>query len=220
MQLIEAWFEKGKNFYIGRALYASIGRKQAVKDLLAKGKSPLAQEALENALQELLESNTASVASVADKPGPKAEDTEKMPESTDAVLQALRNEWLPLYQHMNYLRHSLDQFTGNFPEMIEKRKPIAFEILALDKKINQLWDRKKYYEKHGKLPFTVEQDALPMEPTELAITINNLKRYIRRHANNMRKKPGNATYAQKYKHYKELYKLATGKEYNDDQSKN
>jgi hypothetical protein len=96
-----------------------------------------------------------------------------MPQSKDPVLQALRNEWQPLYQRMNYLRHELDRVTttaefplyevgndpGNSPEEISKREPIAFEILELEQQCMRIWARRDHYLQQGKLPEVKERPA-------------------------------------------------------------
>jgi len=59
---------------------------------------------------------------------------EIMPDSTDNVLMALKNEWMPLYQSMNYKRHQLDRYQNNSAKAIAERKLLAFEVIELEQK--------------------------------------------------------------------------------------
>jgi hypothetical protein len=213
MQIIKNWLNSSQNFTAGATLYKAIGKNTALKNLLAKGETPFAKKLLVEELEKL-----ATVSVQEFLPDVIAEETAVMEDSSNNVLQAIKNEWSPLYQRMNYLRHQLDKdFEDmNSPAAIAYRKPIAREILQLEQKNISLWKKRDYYKKHGKLPFTEETKIeIPTDPVAHAKLISNLGSYIRRYRKQMQDKPDDAKAAQLYNENKAKYLEVAGKEYEE-----
>jgi hypothetical protein len=214
MQIIVNWLKGSRNFQIGATLYKTFGTNQALKNLLEKGETKFCKDLLVEELQSLLEREEP--VELPEDPDP--DETRVMPDSPDDILQAIKNEWTPLYQRMNYLRHALDK---DFDDMnseaaIAYRKPIAFEILELEQQCEHIWAKRKYYLKEGKLPDVKENKLeVPEDPVQLANLINNTKKNIRRNRKLMNENPDMPKYTQLYISYKTFYKLITGDDYQE-----
>ena len=143
------------------------------------------------------------------------ETSTAMPASDDAVLESIKNKWMPLYQRMNLLRHSLDKYgDDNSDAASAYRLPITNEIIDLEKQCTAIWDERDYYIANGRLPFVAEKTVeIPEDPIELANLISNLKKNIRRNRKEMKAHPDKPQYAQFYEQYKKQYKEVTGHEY-------
>jgi hypothetical protein len=211
MEIIRKWLTSGKNFHVGVAIYKTLGNNDQLKILFAQGKTAFAEQALLKELSLLLTSPPAAVIS-------KTARTEVIPESTDSVLKAIRNEWLPKYQRMNYLRHELDKFKGNAPSMVASRKPIATEILTLEKECNNHWEEADEYVRNGKVPTAAPEFDLivPEDPLERAKSIENAKRNIRRNRQQMTKHPDKPAPALLYDKYRDFYFRLTGNHYQEN----
>lgn len=210
MYVIEKWLNGPRNFYVGKAVYQTVGNDKHLLEVLNKGKTPIAEELLLKALQKLC---AAPAAAPVAKPMETADD---MPVSNDPVVKSIREEWMKPYQEMNYKRHELDKYQGNDPAMVMKRKELAFEILELEQQCMKAWKKRDHYQQHGKLPdVATKQIVLPTDPIELGKYISNLAKNIRRNKQLMKEHPDKPVYAQKYEEYKQEYIDATGKEYQE-----
>lgn len=199
MELIQKWLSGTRNFYVGVVLYKQFGIDEDLKKLLAGKPEPYLQKRLEEALAEVLQKPKVVLQIPVNK-----KELAEMPKSEDAILEALRREWLPLYQRMNYLRHELDRFEGNDFEIIAKRKPLAIEVLELEQQCMRTWERREYYLKNGKLPEVKEkEDPIPEDPIALGKMIETLKRNIRRNKQLAESHPDNVVYPLKVKQYEE-----------------
>lgn len=197
MKLIIKWLSGTKNFHIGVVLYNQFGNDARLKKYFEGLPDSIKQKKLEAELSELLKKPKAILAT----PLVNTE-LDAMPPSPDPVLEALRNEWHPLYQRMNYLRHELDRFEGNKPEAIAMRKPIAFEILQIEKQCMKIWTRRDHYLEYGSLPEVKPNlDPLPEDPVELGRMIETLKKNIRRNKSLSLKHPDKTNYPLKVKDY-------------------
>jgi hypothetical protein len=188
MELIRKWLAGSRNYYTGVVLYNHYGTDPRLKKYFEGEPDPIKQKKLEAELAAQLDPSRKP------KQGSCNKETDEMPAGVDAVLQSLRHEWLPLYQRMNYLRHELDRFEeiyplhlvedgipDNSPQAIARRRPIAFEILELEQRCMKIWARRDHYIDTGQLPeVTPIGDPIPENPVELGITIETLKRNIRR----------------------------------------
>ncbi|OLY92284.1 hypothetical protein SAMN05444008_11550 [Cnuella takakiae] len=198
--------EGKRNFYVGAALYKQFGSDTSLLKLLSGKPTPHLQSMLEGALAALLEQPKIVLQ---DKQVTKPE-AEEMPQSNDAVLEAMRKEWQPLYQRMNYLRHQLDKQEGNGPEATETRKDLAFEILSLEQECMRVWERRDYYQKHGSLPEVQQREVpVPTDPLELGRMVETLKRNIRRNKAQAQKHPDNPTYPALARQYQEQLEKIT-----------
>ncbi|MBG9376974.1 hypothetical protein I5907_12075 [Panacibacter sp. DH6] len=205
---IRSWIAGAQNFIIGRTLYQQLGDDDNIKQKLLKGENATTKQLLWNSLENLLR-EPVKEAIIVDS------TASEMPASDDTVLEALRDEWLPLYTRMNYLRARIDEYgESNDPETITLREPIAFEILSLEDECEQIWVKRDYYLKHGTLPeFDEKEFVIPSDPKELAKLLQSIPRNIRRNRLKMQQPGAKALYAQLYVRYKDLYKQITGNEY-------
>lgn len=222
MQLIDDWLKNGKNFLVGSCIYDAVGHDNALKQLFEHGETDYAAKRLLEALLAINKGATAA-ASTTSPPAKNItkDDADKsmqsMPETDDAVLASIRNEWLPVYKAMNYKVAALDLWgTSNAPEAIADRKKLAQEILDLEQQLMKLWEKADTYKETGKLLDSTQKEFIkPTDPIELANAINTCKRTIRRHRTDMNKHPDKPKYAIKYIQQKELYVQLTGKHYEE-----
>ncbi|MEP7375542.1 MAG: hypothetical protein ABI675_19510 [Chitinophagaceae bacterium] len=197
MELIKKWIAGSRNFYIGVVLYNQFCNDARLKKYFEGSPDAIKQKKLEEELTALLQKPN----SILHTPLVNTE-LDTMPESTDAVLTALRNEWHPLYQRMNYLRHELDKYQGNHPDVIATRKPIAVEILSLEKQCMKIWTRRDHYLDTGGLPeVKPNMEPIPDDPVQLGVSIETLKKNIRRNRKLFNENPDNTKYALKVKEY-------------------
>lgn len=210
VQVINNWLNGNRNFFTGRALYTSLGTDKALKDLLAKGNTPFAMDAMVKALQGYQPPPPAS-----EPPPDKV--TGEMPNGNDAVLNALQQEWKKPYAEMNHMKALLHKWgNDNTPEAIKERERLAFAILEKEQVCISIWAKRDYYQQHGQLPATkAKEQVIPAEPLELGKFIESCKRRIRRNRLSMQLHPDQPQYAEKYLHFKQLYKQATGTEYTE-----
>lgn len=244
MEKIQAWVDGNRNFSIGRALYLTYGNNQVVKNIMQKGRSPLAEKLLLFEMQKLIAvpvdlSVVPAVVTTTEnqqdgaqqhpkkvKPAtppaaatnPKVKEAiEIMADSDDHVLKAIKIEWHKPYKKMCYLIAQLDQFgSSNEPTAIHKRKELAADILSLEQSCMQCWAKRDFYLEHGILPGEKSNlIEVPSDPLELATLINRVKKNIRNNRALMLSHPDKPGYAKKYLSYKEQYHQLTGKNYQE-----
>jgi len=185
---------------VGVVLYDHFGTDKKLKKLFAGRPDAYRIKRLEQAVTDLLKLPV----SVLHHRKPN-EDTDVMPATSDPVLEALRNEWSPLYQRMQYLRHELDRFEGNSKEVIAQRKPIAFEILELEQECMKIWTRRDHYMEKGNLPEVKDADIeIPDDPIKLAALLDTTRRNLRRNKQRAKNDPANTVYPLKVIQYQEL----------------
>lgn len=234
MQIILNWLQsQQQNFTVGATLYKTFGKDEVFKKLLLQGETTAVKELLIDRLQQMVQpvktprreflkylGFTTIQATAIAAPPVVSKETSEMPGADEEVLQAIRNEWQPLYQRMNLLRHNLDKYgSDNSEKAIAFRGPIAAEIKKLEKQCNAIWAKHDYYIKEGKLPFGTEKKVeIPTDPVKLAMLINNIKKSIRTNRKLMKQHPGNPKYAELYSQYKAKHKLVTGNEYEEKES--
>ena len=209
MKIIKNWLDGKRNYHVGLAIFKTVSKDQQLISLFQKGETIYNKKRLEEELQKLMGKPAVTITPIKEQ-----HDTDVMPDSEDAVLQALKNEWMPIYQEMNYMRHELDKYEGNEIAAIAKRKDLAFDILDKEQQCMLIWKRADIYKQTGKLP--EEKDAVwevPTDPQLLAAAINNCKKNIRRNKLDLRKNPANADAAKRYRDYKAWHIKLTGKEY-------
>lgn len=207
---IRAWLDGSRNFIVGRALYKQVGKDEAIKAQLQKGEHAGTTKLLADAMEALL------VAPVIITPKVVSAYHE-MPSHSDLILQALRNEWLPLFSRLQYLRASLDQWgERNDPEAVAGREPLAFEILDLEDQCEIIWEKRDHYLLHNALPVKrTNLPELPADPVALAKMLETVKKNIRRNRAKMNNLCADVLYTQLYLHYKSEYTRITGKEYDE-----
>lgn len=210
MLLIDNWLNGKRNFYTGRNILLKYSTNKAIKTLLEKGETPLSVAIMN---KELIAVNDRNV-----RPSTPI-DKEKvllsiMPKGNDCVMKGLEEEYKPLYAQMNMLRYDLDKYGGD--NSLEVRMQCHLnckQILALEQECMQIWEKRDYYEKHGRLPdVAVKKTKLTTDPLELSILVQSALRQIRRYKPT---KETNSKHAQLYKDYCSKYKEITGNEYQE-----
>jgi hypothetical protein len=200
MNLLTKWLSGKRNYHVGVVLYDHFGTDKKLKQLFSSNPDAYRIKRLEQAIAEL--AKLPSTVLVHRKPN---EQTDEMPATGDPVLEALRNEWSPLYQRMQYLRHELDRIPGNTEEAMAQRKPIAYEILDLEQQCMKAWTRRDHYLQHGNLPEVSDKEfKIPTSPTELAKFIDTTKRNLRRNIKLAKDHPDNTVYPLKVIKFQEL----------------
>lgn len=207
--LIEKWLNGSRNYFVGVALLQTYGNDHKLLTLLQSGATAYNKQRLVEALQSIVANKPKLVAKA-------SVDTDVMPDSKDQVLMAIKNKWMPLYQRMNYLRHELDKYPGNWPAAIAAREPIVKEVMDLERQIIKLWQTSDHYKEHGKLPDEDDKDwPVPTDPLALANAISNCKKNIRRNRKLMTDNPDKPTYAKLYADYKQYHLKLTGEHYEE-----
>ena len=210
MLLIDRWLGGNKNFYIGKNLYEKYGTNKAIKTLLAKGESAYAFALLIKELSAINEKG--------ERP-PIVIDKEKaillpMPKGGDSILKSLEAEWKPLYAQMNFLRYDMDKYGGDNSVAVRAVCHISCKkIIHLEQECMQIWAKRDYYVKHGRLPdVDVRAFVLPTDPLELARLLATCQRQIRRYRAT---KDTNSKHAQIYIDNLAKYKKITGDDFQE-----
>jgi hypothetical protein len=212
MILVDRWLHGKQNFIVGKVLYEILGTDAAMKNLFAKGESAFAKKKLHDVLSALNEKKVRRTLTTYDLPL-----TTAMPDSDDKVLHSLNTDWKEKYARMNLLRHKLDEYgERNDVDALNACKDLCKEICEIEQDVMFLWKQRDEYLQTGRLPVVKESKIeIPTDPVELGKFIENRKKDIRRNRKKMIDEPGVAKWAQMYNDHKELYKKATGKEYNE-----
>lgn len=202
-QLLINWMNSGRSYIVGSILYDKFGHDESVKKLLKTGKSQYTEKALLSAIQSMLKDDSPKKES----PIEITSGMEKMPESDDNVLQALRKEWMPAYTEMNYKRHQLDQYLEDETDKaVMQRSALAKSILELEQYCMSVWAKREHYIKYSSLPGTSIEKEVISDPFAAANRISNVKVYIRRYRSELKKNPGNAKAAEMLNHYQQELK--------------
>lgn len=216
MQALKNWLTSGKNYHVGICIYQVLGSNQSLKTLFYNGKTDYSSQKLETELLKMMKCppmRTITRSSI------MPDLIENLPVGEGAVHVSFQDQWMPLYQEMNYLRHELDKYHGNEASMIAVRKDIAHKIIDLEQELMNIWNQADEYGRTGKLMTTKDEDELivPEEALQKAKAIDKTKRNIRRNRQAMNKKPNDPKFAALYKKYKDYYLRLTGNEYQEVQ---
>ncbi|MCK9402907.1 MAG: hypothetical protein M0Q26_05880 [Chitinophagaceae bacterium] len=212
MQLIKNWLNGHRNFTVGLHLYNLYGDDNGLKNLFDSiGETPFTKQKMEQGLQAICDTRKRP-------PEPIQESVLKqMPAGDTDILKSIEKEWKPLYKQMVFKQHQMQAYgKDNSTETRTACKELANEILSLEQQVMRIWDKRTYYEKHGRLPdIEEEQDKTPTDPVSLGAFIESCKRNIRRAKNNMINHPGKPIYVQLHIDWKARYKKATGNDYKE-----
>jgi len=197
-ELIEKWISGRRSYTYGAILYAKFGDDEQMKGLFDKPKTPYSENLLLEKLREMI-----SEAQAVKKSGPAASVYEKMPDSEDPVLKALKDEWMPKFTTMNYKRHELDRWLDeDTAEAQGKRGKLAQEILNLEQGCMVIWAKRDHYVQHGSLPGKSTEMAEPVIDKFMAgKRITTLQTYIRRYRIKLKNNPADAQAAVLLKKY-------------------
>lgn len=186
-QLILRWLNGRRNYTVGKLLYDQYGSNEDKKALFSTGKTPLTDGELLTALQNLLTEDELPVAKEVDQP------FEQMPDDKDAVLAAIKAEWLPHYTEMNYKRHQLDPLLSiDTPDAELRRALLAKDILMLEQKCQTIWAKRDYYLQHKKLPGISTDKEVVVADFKAARRIESVKTYIRQYRKKVKDNPADA----------------------------
>ncbi|MGN6293756.1 MAG: hypothetical protein ACTHMV_13515 [Chitinophagaceae bacterium] len=187
MNLIKKWLDGTRNYYVGAVLYNQFGNDSQLKKYFSGSKDPVRQQKLEKEL-------TALAGSLPTNPVKADRESSEMPLSADTILEALRNEWQPLYQRINYLRHEIDRYPGEAQEVVKKRLALAREVLELEQQCMNVWDRRDHYLTHGQIDQVKSRGDLPTDPVKLGQLVETLRRNIRRNKLKAKQNPDKTKY--------------------------
>jgi hypothetical protein len=214
MILVDRWLQGKQNFIVGKVLYEILGTDAAMKNLFAKGESGFAKKKMVDALEGIRHKAEGGRKTL--YPTPSTLHL-SMPDSDDKVLHSLNTDWKEKYSRMNLLRHKLDEFgERNDDDARNACYTLCKEVCEIEQDVMFLWKQRDEYLQTGRLPVVKESKIeIPTDAIELGKFIENRKKDIRRNRKKMIDEPGVAKWAQMYNDHKELYKKATGKEYNE-----
>jgi hypothetical protein len=213
MVIVDRWLSGKQNYIIGRVLYDVLGNERTVKELFAKGETPFAKNKMVDELKKLNEKSSVQFSSFTIDHSPLVA-TQR---TGDAVMHSLDAEWKEKYARMNLLRHKLDEYgERNDDEARGACATLCKEILELEQQCMKIWTSRNVYEETGHLPeVNNKKIEIPTEAIELGKFIENRKRDMRRYRKKMQDEPAVAKWSQLYNDHHQLYKEATGKEYNE-----
>jgi hypothetical protein len=210
MLLIDRWLDGNKNFYVGKNIYEKYGTNKAIRALLDKGETAYALTLL---IKELIAINEKG-----ERPAVVV-DKEKaillpMPKGGDSILKSLEAEWKPLFAQANFLRYDMDKYGGDNSAAVRAAcHDSCKKILQLEQECMRIWERRDYYEKHGRLPdMDIKEFVMPTDPLELARLLETCKRQIRRYRVS---KDINSKHAQIYLDNLAKYKKITGDDFHE-----
>lgn len=181
MEVITRWLQGSQNFIVGKLYYKQFGKDKSLIELFDKGETPFAKAQLKTALEALLLHATeapVTIPLIKDQANPVT----AIPKGDDDITIALEQEYRPLYQRMNFLRHEMDKYgDDNTPPVMEQCRLLGVEILELEKRCMLIWEKLDYYRVHKQLPeLKTEEFTIPTDPVEVALLIQSLKKNIQR----------------------------------------
>ena len=114
------------------------------------------------------------------------------------------------------LKFLVQWFEGTGEVLANIRKPIATEILMIEKKLTKQWADSDYYKANGHLPNLPEREFnIPTDPLELANLISNCKRNIRRNRLKVEQCEAPTEYLPLVQYWRDYYYKLTGSEYTE-----
>ncbi len=184
MKIIADWIHGKRSYTYGTILYKKFGSNEALKLLFDKGKTTYTEAKLLEELKLLCRVDPPAAAKSVINFG-------EMPvDSSDKILSALREEWMPFYTEMNYKRHELDKILYHKKEAFAiKRGKLAMEILSLEQKCMKIWYKRDFYKEFKKLPGEQEEVAPVVDPLMLVSRYKNVQGYIRKYKMLLKKDP-------------------------------
>lgn len=207
MEAIKDWLNGNRHYATGVALYLQYGKDVKLRNLFNEPiKTAFKEKKLVEVLLQLY-SGTVKAVAVKQTTTEKYLTTHKTWQpGTDAILNALREQWRPLYGLRSNLKARIHDvaLAGN-TDTVKRQEAaqMAAEIISISKQINKIYAKKSYYEQHGKLPLEpVETDGIGDAATAYLLK-KNAERYLRRLHNFMAgtsnaKKPPNPKQHEKW----------------------
>jgi hypothetical protein len=229
MDDIRKWFNTRKNYQEGVKLYLKYGKDPILTRLFTEeAQSSFKETKLASSLNDILLSSKSPVkpdakqSPLANKPKLQQSDKiarNKWPEQCDEILSTLKHRWRELYGEMINLQARLGDLArggATDPNKREEAGRMALRILDLDESCDEIYEKKEYYQEHGKLPIETSPIEISLDPALWYKRLQNHQRYCRQFRKDLEKEPGNIDKAELLKkhewavnQYKKLLKMET-----------
>lgn len=234
MQDVKDWLNsKPYNYEKGVRIYLQYNRDPLIIALFREDETDFKRQRLIGLMQAFSEKvNTLQPASPASLK-PILQDLSPISHKgwpnpiTDPVIQALWEQWRPIYARMMTLQAQVYEVAcqgeqGNTYKSIEAGQ-MALEILSLDEQCDEFYAKREYYQRYGRLPDTQQvEEVLIVDPIKWITQLKNAERYVRDYRLKLKNDPDNknahkwATKLNQYQaevaYYKKLLKLDDGKD--------
>ncbi len=211
MKLIEDWLKGGQNYAVGVRLYMQYGRDKNLQRLFtSEGETPFKKQKLVAALKDLVagepSAKTAPVPTSITTTQDAFVKTWPASANTDDVLQDLWNQARLLLKEIAEIHGKLDVVPDD-----EQRRKLAFELLRKDEQLDEVYNQRDFYQKHGKPMATEPTFQIITDPWLMAKRLANLKRYIRREKQAVAKDAANQAAADRLKQYTTEFNIYAAK---------
>jgi hypothetical protein len=211
MEEIRTWLNCGRKYDEGVMLYLQYGKDQQLKRLFTiEEESDFKRKKLVDALQLLIKGTPVPPPQV--KPAVVIQKTfdnpSKWPQQMDEVVNALFQQWKPMFAERNDLFIRL--WTPARAGYESEAGRIAHQILDLDDEIDLIYEKRDQYLKHGTLVEEKKPKKWVVDPIKQAVKLKNHERYARDFRAKLKKNPANVKAAEKLKEHEEAityYKL-------------
>lgn len=209
MDDIKAWLNnRVKDYDAGVRLYVKHGRDKSLIALFTQEEETLFKTIrLHQALMELLQPPPLVVeADVINDYEPELKPVcQPVPFTiahkgwpnpiNDPVLQALFDQWRPLYAALMSAQHrvyevALQAENGNTAKEMEACQ-LAHQIIDLDNQLDDIYARRNHFLQHGHLPELFVEKEVVGDPVRWATERQNAMRYIREYRTKIKKDPTN-----------------------------
>lgn len=111
-------------------------------------------------------------------------------DNKNEVLASLREQWRPLYGEMSNLQariHDVALAGNHDPSKEMEAYQMAESIMRLNGQINEIYAKKEYFLKHGKLPDPVVTVKADVSPDQAFMRKKTVERYLRDLANKLKR---------------------------------
>lgn len=221
MDAIRSWLKGPKHYNDGAALYLKHGTDIKLKRVFREAESPFKKQLLEDTLRKMLQKQVVveekqaeqKVVAIASVGWPE----KKWPDERDNILQALWEQWKPLFAEMMYLCNTIYDVAKagetDAAKKIEAGK-MAHRILDIDEECDEIYRKRDHYLQHQALPQEEKAMELVVDPLKIPLALQNEQRYVRDYKNKLKKDPTNIKAAEQLKkhewaveQYKKILKI-------------
>lgn len=204
MEEIRSWVNGERKYTEGVELYVKYGKDQQLKRLFTiEAESDFKRKKLLDALQQLLKVPTVPKTQLAPVVAIQKtfDNPSKWPAKMDEVVNALFQQWKPMFAERNDLFIRL--FTPARAGFEAEAGRIAHRILDLDDEIDLLYEKRDQYLEHGTLVEEKKPKTWVVDPIKQAVKLKNHERYAREFKAKLKKDPANVKAAAKLKEHEE-----------------
>lgn len=212
MEEIRDWLNSSKDYAAGVQLYLKYGNDRTLKALFTQeAETAFKRDRLFAALKLIYENlrnpttPKAAIQRQLEKNNPP-ENFKYWPPVpiSDPVLNALYEQWKPIYAEMMNLSariYDVAVFGEKDQQKALEACSMVHRILDLDDKCDEIYAKRDYYYEHGALPTLLVETEIVGDPVRWATLMNNAERYVRQYKGKLKKDPSNEKAAAKLKHY-------------------